>query len=304
MNEAAATLFGRSPNEMAGVPILDLFEPTASIEPTLQALGTGAVELVRSDRRLRVAGGETIDVAMWSRAVKYGDTWGSISLPLPCTQFEEYAELVAQVAEEVPAAIGVMDAERRVRALSSDIRRLSGFDPPDLLGRFLRDFVHPDDVGVVDPASDRNTALPSHIRLRRRSGGWVEITLLHGAFGAETVAFALLATGPPLVSGSVRAAQLEVRLRRIGAEVRAAGVLDGVPGLPDAAEFPQLSQLTGREWEILSRLLNGQRVPAIADDLFVSQSTARNHLSAIFRKFGVHSQAQLLDLLRPHVPIE
>jgi DNA-binding CsgD family transcriptional regulator len=39
-------------------------------------------------------------------------------------------------------------------------------------------------------------------------------------------------------------------------------------------------------------------VPAVARDLYVSQSTVRNHLSAIFHLFGVHSQAELLALLR------
>jgi DNA-binding NarL/FixJ family response regulator len=48
---------------------------------------------------------------------------------------------------------------------------------------------------------------------------------------------------------------------------------------------------------VLTRLLHGERVPAIAADLFVSQSTVRNNLSALFGKFGVHSQAELLQLL-------
>jgi DNA-binding CsgD family transcriptional regulator len=40
-------------------------------------------------------------------------------------------------------------------------------------------------------------------------------------------------------------------------------------------------------------------VSTIADTLFVSQSTVRNHLATIFKKFGVHSQAELLELLKP-----
>jgi DNA-binding CsgD family transcriptional regulator len=31
--------------------------------------------------------------------------------------------------------------------------------------------------------------------------------------------------------------------------------------------------------------------------MYSSQSTVRNHLTAVYRKFGVHSQRELLDLL-------
>jgi DNA-binding NarL/FixJ family response regulator len=44
-------------------------------------------------------------------------------------------------------------------------------------------------------------------------------------------------------------------------------------------------------------LLEGRRVASIAAELYVSQSTVRNHLSSIFSKFGVHSQAQLVRQL-------
>ena len=52
-----------------------------------------------------------------------------------------------------------------------------------------------------------------------------------------------------------------------------------------------------RQWEILTRLVRGQRVQEIADALYLSPSTVRNHLTAIYRKFGVHSQAELLAAL-------
>jgi DNA-binding CsgD family transcriptional regulator len=59
-----------------------------------------------------------------------------------------------------------------------------------------------------------------------------------------------------------------------------------------------LSRLTAKEWEILVRLMDGHRVPSIAADLFISQSTVRHHLSSIFAKVGVHSQDELIRLLR------
>lgn len=42
----------------------------------------------------------------------------------------------------------------------------------------------------------------------------------------------------------------------------------------------------------------GQRVPTIATALYVSRSTVRNHLAGVYRAFEVHSQADLIELLR------
>ena len=57
-------------------------------------------------------------------------------------------------------------------------------------------------------------------------------------------------------------------------------------------------ELTRREFEVMTMLLDGNRVPAIAAALFISPSTVRNHLASLFRKLGVRSQQGLLDALR------
>jgi DNA-binding NarL/FixJ family response regulator len=99
------------------------------------------------------------------------------------------------------------------------------------------------------------------------------------------------------VSNIDRVAQLEQRLWRIASEVQASGIFDSLGTFPDPERFPQLSSLNTRQWEVLSRLLRGERVTAIAQALFVSPSTIRNNLSEIFQIFEVHSQSDLLKLL-------
>ena len=63
-----------------------------------------------------------------------------------------------------------------------------------------------------------------------------------------------------------------------------------------------MEMLTRREKDVLQLLLDGRRVSSIARSLYLSPQTVRNHLKAIFRKFGAHSQAELLDNLRPALP--
>jgi DNA-binding CsgD family transcriptional regulator len=96
-----------------------------------------------------------------------------------------------------------------------------------------------------------------------------------------------------------RVARLERRLWRIAREFEGAGVLASTSNVSDPYLLPGVAELSPRQWEVLTRLLRGERVPRIAEELFLSQSTVRNHLADMFKKMGVHSQEELLDLFRP-----
>ena len=55
--------------------------------------------------------------------------------------------------------------------------------------------------------------------------------------------------------------------------------------------------LTKRESEILGLLARGRNVPSVAEELSVSKSTVRSHVLQIYRKAGVNSRQELLDLI-------
>jgi pimeloyl-ACP methyl ester carboxylesterase/DNA-binding CsgD family transcriptional regulator len=65
-----------------------------------------------------------------------------------------------------------------------------------------------------------------------------------------------------------------------------------------AADSEDLAALTGREREILSLVAGGANNQAIADQLFISEKTVRNHLTAIFDKIGVSSRSQAIVFAR------
>jgi DNA-binding CsgD family transcriptional regulator len=54
--------------------------------------------------------------------------------------------------------------------------------------------------------------------------------------------------------------------------------------------------LTEREVEVVSLILRGYGVPAVADELCVSQSTVRSHLKRVYRVCDVHSRQELVEL--------
>lgn len=56
-------------------------------------------------------------------------------------------------------------------------------------------------------------------------------------------------------------------------------------------------KLSPRESEVLVWAAQGRNAKAISEKLFISESTAKTHMSNIYRKAGVHSQQELMALL-------
>jgi DNA-binding CsgD family transcriptional regulator len=147
-------------------------------------------------------------------------------------------------------------------------------------------------------ATSRNVVV--RLRVRRADLRWMWCRIRLAALG-DPPRFAF--TLRPLVHNSTvssteRLSELERRLGRIAHELGSVALPVPASGSPIMTEMPELATLTSREWETLSRLADGGRVAGIAATLGLSQSTVRNHLSAIFRKLNVGSQSELLSLLR------
>ena len=106
-------------------------------------------------------------------------------------------------------------------------------------------------------------------------------------------------------ASEMRSNKLEQHLWRIGLEVQAAGLLPFVDQTAPPDLVRGLVELSSRQREIVVKLVAGKRVPEIAREMYLSPSTIRNHLTAVFRRFGVHSQVELITLLkRPSGPID
>jgi DNA-binding CsgD family transcriptional regulator len=158
----------------------------------------------------------------------------------------------------------------------------------------LDGFVHPSDIDALREVFARLTSdsasISINVRLRAVDGAWWPALLTLGPTAREAIAGR---------GETDRIAELEQHLTKIAREVEAAGLIDRGSPIPDPASMPTLGDLTSRQWHILTRLLRGERVPTIARAMFLSASTVRNHLSVIYKKLGVHSQAELIEKLRP-----
>ena len=76
--------------------------------------------------------------------------------------------------------------------------------------------------------------------------------------------------------------------------------MDGISIYPDISPVVRIGditsdELTQRELEVIKKLAEGKSYQEIADELFVSIDTVRQHTKSIYSKTGFHSNVQLIS---------
>lgn len=307
MSPALATLLEVGP-VAADADLEVMVEQPPRLEDLFELVRGGTIDVYSVRRRLRRARSEPIEAESWVVVTGVENRSRALWLVVPTT--EDAGMAVAELtADTWPNSVsglivGSFDAEWRIQRVSVDVERLLGWPVEAMIGRSVIEEVHPEDRPRLFTAAAQCmvdlAAVGLSLSWHHRSGDWVPLHCIISRLADEVLTFgfacSLRAAGDEGDTG--RAAALERHLWRIAREVELSGVAAGFSRVPDPAEVPGLSQLSRRQWEVLTRLLRGERVPAIARALFVSQSTVRNHLTDMFRKLGIHSQAELLELLR------
>jgi DNA-binding CsgD family transcriptional regulator len=272
---------------------------------TVDAPPSGALELLMSGRlngfeavrQLRLSDGSSMPIHTWLRtigqelpprhvlviAMAEGRPAGSVHSPLP---------------EDFRIIIGTSDVNLVIDRVSSDVDAVLGRTPSDLIGQSIFSIVQPEDLPGLMEALAQSTAtgkgVALHLHLNHSAGG-AELCqmLLLPMDPLPSFAFALI---PVQRSEASQDSDVEALLWETRRAIEAVGSSRDLARLT-AVQVPGLSLLSSRELEVVTNLLGGHRVPAIAKILFVSQSTVRNHLSSVFKKLGVQSQQELIDLL-------
>jgi PAS domain S-box-containing protein len=307
LSAAARRLLRFSDRENAPVPVAALSDEPEATEHALALVRDRKLDGYAARRTLRSPSGEPIHSRIWLSALDInGSRPFAVVFFAPAGTADTSSE--DDRADEPGVTLGVLDGERKVDRVSADVEDLLGIHAHEVLGRDLIDMVHPDDVGralfAFERAAADDAVASVVVRVRRHDGEWRPVRVAVGnageaADGNDHTAFTLTPEG----SGNVanlreRIVALEQRLWQIAHEVAAAGVIPALGRMPDPAAAPGLQDLSSRQWEIVTRLIRGERVETMAREMFISRSTVRNHLSVIFRKVGVRSQAELVERLR------
>lgn len=300
---AALKYLGLPAASIIGHPVREMLRDAdqADARTAMVAMRDGAVDFYRAHRRRAVEGPEAM-VTLWVRALDFGED----RLALVEVAFGGGPRRSALVeyfgAEPAIMAVGITDASWKITALSRDIVAILHVPPDAAIGRRLLSVAQRRDMAALldaDRQAGDEFSVAVGIRLKDGAGTWTPLCCVLSSLAGSGGRCFMLVPEPDLRddASARRAARLEQHLMRIAGEVEASGVLQRIGDVPDPFRFPQMAALSTRQWEVLSRLMKGERVPTIATELFVTQSTVRNHLAAIFERFEVHSQAELLALL-------
>lgn len=323
VSPSAARLLGISAADASRSDYLSMIEPRAQVEQTIRMLGVGALDSVDARRRVRHPDGSTLDIHMRAHAVRRNGhaelvLWAAVEDPVEHPDPEHPVERSALPSpapmgferDVASSLLATLDQRWRITALGTDLHSFLGHAPDVLRGSSILHMTHPaDSANLLSAFALATSGTNDSVRIRVRAGDGTfqpvtaMLSLLDRPDGPDRhdgsrFAVALdVDAAPELSDDTGRIHALEQRLHRIAAEVNAAGLSTALP-VDDVAALT-LPELSDRQREVVTRLARGERVLTIATDMYLSPSTVRNHLSAIFAKLGVHSQRELLEVLRP-----
>jgi DNA-binding CsgD family transcriptional regulator len=316
VNPPLAKALGSTVEALTGSSSLEQLSPAErhSGELGFQALADGDLTGYQAFRTHPGAENPGQTFSVWVNAVEVGGTRiGLVSVtpaagPSDDMRFPPPRPMARDLGDVV---LGTVDGAWRINRISQDVMALLGITAEQCLGVPVLGAIYPADapafLSAVEHARRGERAVAVSVRLSAGTAQWCEVSAVFAVISQEappSLAFALIrgGSGPSSAAEPVREARLEAHLLRIADELHAAGLLPRVGQLPDLSSNPRLGLLTSREWAVLTRLLDGQRPAAIAQDLVVSPSTVRNHLSSIYAKLRVNGQVDLIRTLRRETP--
>lgn len=202
---------------------------------------------------------------------------------------------------DLDVVIGGTDQQFVLDRLGDNVEALLGYPAGDLLGQSLVQLVAADDVGkllfALAQVTSSQQGVSLSVRLLRANSRQLRCQLVLLPLTPEPSCALALQPAQDFSEAFRSADEFGRLVRQVAHGIQAAGATRDLAEVRRSGNR-SLAELTSREAQIVSRLLAGDRVPAIALQLFLAQSTVRNHLSAVFAKFGVRSQQELIVLLR------
>jgi PAS domain S-box-containing protein len=201
---------------------------------------------------------------------------------------ERQKDIFRALIETFPDGIVILGSELEVIYENPSISRILGYQPGEFIGRDTFSVIHPDDMPRVARRlakmiqNPNDTGSHTQCRVRHKDGTWRVV---------DAVANNLLQDAA--VKGIV------VVIHRIGRRQQ------GEQALAEEAVAQATAEkyrLTESEYRVLTLIARGKSNPQIAEQLVVSSSTVRFHVTGILRKLGVTSRTEAAAVaLRRHL---
>ncbi len=295
-NNKAAELLRTTVEGLVGTDAIGHIRPDErdSARQAYSAMATKAIDGYHVVRDVVTPEGADVQLHVWGRRVdgphsSYG-TW-----------FLTAAEAFATDNEfpdgESTVVLAVTNHDWQIQYMSADASLL-GVSGAELRGFPLLGLVHPSVAARFLKAADRvasggvSVSVPTRVRVA--NAGWAGLCCLLSRICDHHPPRLGVVFSPMPRTAKGAGDQLESEARHCALEALGFEALETLPAL---TSLPIGNELSTRQTEIVTRLAAGEGVAEIARSMFLSASTVRNHLAAIYKKFGVHSQAELLAAL-------
>jgi DNA-binding CsgD family transcriptional regulator len=313
VSDELVTFAGMDRESLLTKRVADYMEESEVASASLALLASGALDGYTRKASIRRPDGELVTFSVWVGAcTETQPPRHAVATILTTGNASDLSSAHDACPETENLMIGTIDAQWQVDRITGADDPVLAYRPQQILGNSAFIAIHPEDVGngmlLAAHSTVRKGVTFGRIRMAARDGGWVTRRVsLQPLIGERSDGFAFTVcreAGHPRDADdlSMNATEgLSAVLQAADADRKTFGLAAWMAAFPTALSAPELSTLTAREYEIVLRLAFGDRVRTIAEDLHLSRSTVRNHLTTVFRKFDVSSQDELLARLRPRL---
>jgi len=293
-DSAAALLADGRRASVVGAKVYDFMAHRPS--GALDMIARGAIDGYEAGNALKLPGREPQPIRGWMRAIGEPGQSRYALMVLRLESDPAPQALPEPAASESPIVLGIGDRNLTITHVTADVEKLIGTPPDDVLGTQLLSLF------TEDTVPSALWVLAQALQTRTGAAGLAAVTTTdHSPVPVDFMVCGSLHPTPEFGFALIPATDPLLRLpeeQALSSVARADRAVALYRRFPDMTIDPTLmSRLTFRELEIVSLLLRGRRTPSIARALHLSQSTVRNHLSAVFAKAGVHSQQELIEAL-------
>ncbi|NQE61241.1 response regulator transcription factor [Caulobacter sp. RHG1] len=156
------------------------------------------------------------------------------------------------------------------------------------------------DLVVMDPALPGATGLSALIQVKQRLPH-TPVVIFASRRDDEMVGFSRALDAAAFIHKSACPSEMVDVLRAVFTGARLFPTLNGSTTIQNelAAMRKRLDALTATQLKVLLSIADGRLNKQVAADMHVSEAAIKAHLTAIFRKLGVHNRAQAMLALRP-----
>lgn len=209
----------------------------------------------------------------------------------------------------------IIDEEQRIAFWNNAAEQMLGYSANEVVGELCWEILG----GQVDgncplcrrdcvpfAAAVQGELVPNfdiHVRTKNDQRHWLNVSIIALPSGEEEGLLGVIHLFRDIEARKQAedfALEVAAQARQLGlqqASLTQSAALDG-------ESEPEIKELTPREFQVLELLGVGADTPTIAEELYITESTVRNHVQRVLHKLHVHSRLEAVAAAREYGLIE